>query len=336
MRVGSWRDELSRFGLVAVGGVSILVFAFHQRLFLDRFGRPGGLFEAELEATIAGTYAAPFQYRMLAPLTVDALRDLGLDVHQSTTVVVATSLVAAGVLGVVLFSRAERTWALAAAAAWLAVIGVGAAFWPKPETYPAMAVLTAAAILLVDDRLPRWLLVPLALALAGLRTDLVWVLGVAFGARWLLDRRKADLLTAAGLVAGGGAATLALMAIYPDAEYPERFPLFQLWYNLRGESVVVLAVLLVLPLYPLMAFGLRRLLAGRDGRLGLVLVAPHVAEVVLTAVVGRVMEVRIFLPLVWPTALGVVLLWQQGLRHLASERVDDVPMTVSGATSESD
>ena len=326
---GRLAHRSEQFGLLAIVAVCFAIFEFHHQMFLLPGTLDGGWIEGELAATLDGTYAAPFQYRVLAPWIIEAFRDLGLTTYGAVGALDALSIAGGATIGIVAFRRRGMGWALPAGAAWLAMLGIGAAFWPKFETYPSFAVVSAMVLLLVDDRLPRWPLVPLAVLQALLRTDHLLALAVGF---WLLGRaggRRADRVAAIGLASAGVVGTVGMKLAYPDAEYPEHFPLLQLGENLTGHPLAVVFVLVAVPVFPLVVGG-RRLLSTSRGRLGFAFLAPHLAQVAMTFFVGRLNEIRIELPFVWSTAMGAVLLWQELADGDAADDRSEVTVTAVG------
>jgi hypothetical protein len=236
------------------------------------------------------------------------MRDSGLSTYEATLILDLVCIAAGGLLGIKVMQRAGRGWALGAASGFLALLAIGAAWFPKPETYPTYAVYTAATLAFVADR--RWPIVALALPLCFMRTDLVLCLGLTvIGAAWATRSRR-DAAFGAGLVALSGAATIALMLAF-DASYDG--DVSQLEFNRRPEVVLVGIGLLAVPLAPVILGGGWLLVRSERGRRGAALVAPLLALFAMTVVIARLDEVRIFLPLVWSTALGSVLLWEAAL-----------------------
>lgn len=305
-----WRAGVA----VAVAG-AVAAIAFHDRLFLGVAGESGYL-ERFTTDVVDGVAHAPYQYRVLVPHLYDLLQGGGDDVGAAAHLVDTMSLAAATALGVLLFRRSAVPGWLAAGGLWVWAVAGGLPFLPKPETLPSFAVLTAAFLVLADERLPRLLLVPLGALLLGMRADLAFVLGLGFVVRSRTTRgdggrARRDLATGLALCAGAIAATLALAAAYPDAEY-EATGLVQLRFNASADVAAVAVAVTMVPFLPLAAARRRELLRVAHP-VALPLLVPLAAQVAITAVVGRLHETRIFLPFAWGAALGGALLWQAAL-----------------------
>lgn len=303
---------LARVGIATVAAVGLLGWGFYDRMYI----LPSIVLrrlEPKLDAMVAGTFDAPYQYRVLVPRLLDGLRDAGLTLEEALRLVDGLSLAVAMALGALLFRRHGYGLWLTPGALWLALPVIGIAYYPNLETLPSFAVMSAAFLVLADRRLSPWLLVPLVALLLGMRTDLAGALAAGFALRWwTAGRDRRDLLTATLLVLAAVAATLALMARYPDAHYADDVGAFQLGYNLTGEPWLMTAAAVFLPFVPLLA-AQRATIVQRAGPMALPLLAPLAAEVAVTLVVGRLDEVRIFLPLGWGAALGGVMLWRAAL-----------------------
>lgn len=266
-----------------------------------------------------GTQEAPFQYRFVVPdLIVGLSRLFGTGIGPTAKAVDAVNLA----LGAVLLDRLLRRlgigeWTLPAAL-YGGFLGVGLLWWAKFETLPAFAVMALATTVLVGDHRRRpALLLACALVLCGMRTDLVLALGVALLARWRwADRRRIDLQLGLAIGALGVTATAVLARAFPDARYPADTDVIQLIHNVNPAIwLTALAFLApaVLP-YALCPDGPRMRAALSPHRALLVTLGALVtAEVALTFLVGRVEEVRLYVPLLAPLAVLGVLGWQAAL-----------------------
>lgn len=309
------RDWLGTVGAVAAGLVSFLVLAFYDRLVLGPLTLDAGdPIPTFVRAVADGSAAAPYQYRPFVPWFLDWMWDAGVGLHSGAYLVDLVA-VGASVLGaVVLFRRAGEPALLLPATGWVAVLGIGIAFYPKPETFPSLAVTTFGLVVLADRRLPRPWLVPVAVLLAGMRTDLIAAIGVGFVVRARLGGRSSkDLACGAALLATSVAASVAWTLVYPDARYDSTAGFVQVRYNADVDVLLVAAAVLALPVLAIVRSVRSQPLDHPDVVLGLPLVAPLLFEVASVAVVGRLDEIRIFLPLGWGAALGMLLLLRAAL-----------------------
>lgn len=306
-----WLERVGTSMAVAVG---LLMYGFYDRLYLGPVtASPGGYLESWIDQVSRGEHFAPYQYRFLVPYLIDALRDGGVAFGRAVRLVDLTAIMAGTALGIALFRRQRSATWLAAGALWTGLIVIGISLYPKPETFPSYAALTACYLVLADRRANPLVLLPLAALLLGMRTDLVAALGAGFAVRSRTTaRRRDDLATAALLVVTAGAATVALLAVFPDAEYEPAAGFLQLRYNADGDTTFIAVAALFLPFAPLLSANRRRIVAVADP-VALALLAPLVAEVAVTAVVGRLDEIRIYLPFAWGTALGGAMLWRAAL-----------------------
>lgn len=284
------------------------VFTFYVRVWLSP--REGlDALRPEAAAVVDGTADAPFQYRFLVPrLLMWAHRELGWQVGFAEVVLDLVMLAIAVTVTAMILRRLDlEVWVLPIAL-YASFVMVGTLWWGKFETFTSFAAMSVMTWAILRDDRRRWL--PMAVAvviLAGTRTDLLFAASIALLARWLLaGRRGADLT--AGIVTGasGLVATIGLMAMYPDATYGDT-ALVQIAWNLKPD-IMLTAVAFLLPAigpYLLIRSQPEIVATIRSNRAVLVpILTLVVAQVGSVLIVGRVEEVRLFVPIT--TALGIV------------------------------
>lgn len=283
----------------AVGVVVFLgcFLRIRQRWFIE--GMPGfGFTTWVAQTTIDGTAIAPDQYRPLMPWVDHLLAAVG---HVPLPTGILLSDLALLVVVLVLLhhleSRLQAPGALLAGAAvwayWVAKLD----HW-DPQVMLLTAVVTAVALLLVDDRAPDGPILVLGLITCGARTDYAAGLGLVVVAIGVHHRRWRTTVIGLGLIVAAVVATLVLKdVLYPQARYD--VAVVQLPFNLTaGVWAMVLTFYGAVLITPV-------LVALRDRSV------PPMAPVILwfliqfvaTFVVGRVEESRIFMP--FAPALGV-------------------------------
>lgn len=288
------------------------LFSLYAKVWIEPRDATGEL-ERWAGAVADGTAVAPYQYRFLVPDLLIWMHDhLGMSVGRAELLVDGILLAIAALGFDRLFEKLGRTTWVLPAATYACFLGLGILWWGKFETIAAFAALTWSCVALIDER-RRSLLVVAVPVLLVCRTDLTAALGVAFLARWWLDRSRRDDRTI-GLLLGiaAVAATVAFSRIWPDARYGEQ-GLVQVVHNLK-PAVWLTALAFLAPVvapWTLCRKGTRSRAAAEGERDVVVpLLALVAAEVVLTGLVGRIEEVRMFFPLAAPLAALGVIGWQ--------------------------
>lgn len=327
----------------------MLVAGMMAACYLDFFAYKQGGFDDRhvLEARLLGHSPAPEQYRLGL---YAAAQQMVLRLHIAPTMALAVIDGVTGILAMLalfgvlersaVYARAQRSvqWFGAATFVLLAAWFTGWLLWlQKPETLPA-AALVAAMLWLWEAqastiptslrqgaRPPGWLwravaLVGLNLLLATFRADLACLLNAGILAYVLMRRevlslpRPAALTTAALAALSAGGVQLWLMRVaFPDANYG-RVKMWQLWPNVKHGTRWPPFVIFLLPLLWLAVQAVRRGLpkdtAGRAFFAGAVVYAA------LWVAIGKIDEVRIFLPLALAlTPLTVQTAMQHVERH---------------------
>ncbi len=290
-------------------------FAFYVRVWLAPQESDGALYEAARHV-VDGTAQAPFQYRTLMPNLLMWLHDqLGWSIGFGEAVVDALMLATGiAVTHAVMRRLGLEIWVIVVAV-YGAFLGVGMLWWGKFETITAFAAMAVATwAVLCDDR-RRW--VPLAgasLLLAGTRTDLLVVLGVALVARWLFaGRQRRDLIGGLALGASGVATAVAWTLVYPDARYDPAAPAIQIVHNIQ-PLVLLIAIAFALPavgpyLLARSQAPIRELVqSNRSTMVPLLAIAG--AQLGAIAVVGRIDETRLLFPIATTLGLLAVLGWR--------------------------
>lgn len=269
---------------------------------------------------IRGTADAPQQYRIGVPWAADLLRRYGhMGLRHGFTLI---DLVCAAAAVYLLFSVFEHSRVYRAAGETARWFGAAAfvflvqfyfawiAWYQRPETMASTAVV-AATLWLLTVRLPlprvaaTMVTSAAMLVLAGvqgfIRPDVIFAvhLGIlvvcltrAGGGLSLARGAQAATSAAAVLVAGGIQYTL-MHLVYPHAGYGTTRVL-ELRQNLTQPLGMVPFVLFLLP-WGWLATTLARRRASADAP-GLALVVGSAIYVAMWLVVGRIEEVRIFLP----------------------------------------
>jgi hypothetical protein len=289
----------------------------------EGFAAPGSL-----DDRLLGHAVAPEQYRMGIYLVAHWMVT---HLHIAPTMAFASLDGVAGLIAVLLvfgvfertaiYARACRTlqWFGAAAFVLVVVWWLGWLLWlQKPETLPAAAFVAAMLWLwerptrdgeTVTDgapsRLRGWLtavgLVSLTAVLATFRADTACLLNVGVLAYVLatrspglaLGRAAATVTAALGALAAGGIELWLMRVVYPQANYG-RVKMWQLRPNFIHGTRWPPFVLFLLPLLWMLARGVRRGFA-RDAA-GRAFLAGAVVYAALWVTIGKVDEVRIFLP----------------------------------------
>jgi hypothetical protein len=311
-----------------IGGVTYLGFFQYKG---QGFGAPNALDER-----LHGLAAAPEQYRVGVYVVAHAVV-VGL--HVAPAMALAVLGAVAGLAGLLLlFSVLERSAAYARADRTLQWLGATAfvllIVWTLPwtllperaETLPAAGCVGALVWLWQPERRFAWLtafaMLAISGALASFRADVACALNLGIFA-YVLAVREPSLALArwaaavtAGLAALGSGALQFWLArvVYPQASYGA-VKLWQLWPNLKHGTRWPPFVVFLLPLVWLLARGLR---AGfvRDG-LGRAVLVGALLYAGLWISIGKVDEVRIFVPFAWALA---PLIAQMLMQRAASER----------------
>jgi hypothetical protein len=269
---------------------------------------------------IRGTAGAPQQYRIGVPKVADLLRRHGhMGLRHSFTLI---DFFSAAVAVYLLFGLFERSTAYRAAGETARWFGAAAflfllqyyfawiTWYQRPETMASAAVL-AATLWLLTVRLPlsRAASVVVAsvamLVLAGLqgfiRPDVIFAvhLGVFLvcltraGDGFALGRWVQAVTSVLAVLMAGGIQFYLMHVMYPQATYGKT-PVLELGLNLTSPLGILPFVLFMLPWGWLMVTLVRRRATAEAASLGLV--TGSAIYVVMWLVVGRIEEVRIFLP----------------------------------------
>lgn len=286
--------------------LTVLVLAVYKVDWVDRWVLHGHL-ESQLRSLAHGTYAAPYQYRVLVPVVEYVLATRTALGFLGATMLVDTVALLAGVaLLYVLLRRSGLADRFAVAMVHVALWGIAAVSLAKPETFTAFAMVNAAVIaFLWPERcwsgVLRW---TSAAVLALSRPELVLVVAVLHLVRWWTARSPVDLRRGVALAATSLGATLTLMTVYAGARYNPGNSTFQLGHNLRPSTLLPVLCWFALPLGPALAGRVRRL--STDERLLLLGLGVSFA---MACVTGMIDEIRLFFPTSGALSLIGVRLW---------------------------
>lgn len=278
----------------------MLVFAgcllvYRQKFLIDT----GSSYLLDLHRSIAaGTANAPDQYRPLVPQVSALLATFAPLRH--VVLLIDTTAVAVGAGAVAVFLHRLGTLRAFPIAAGVFAFWLNTSLYhPRPETFWAFALISAGAALLATDRRNLLGLALVGVLLLGIRADYTAALGVTLILVSLRSRQPRPGMLGAFLLLSAAAATIAWTHVYPRATYPDGTAVVQLGYNLNSQSLLT-AALFVGPvlLVPLLLLRRRREVPGWP------VVAWFGAEVAATMMVGRIEEIRIFLP--FAGAVGAV------------------------------
>lgn len=303
-------------------------FSFYVRVWLQPRDATGELLDWA-RATVDGTSAAPYQYRVLVPHLQVWLHDhVGWSGAAAQGAIDAVAL-AVGIVAIAAILRRLHleVWTLAVAA-YGAALSIGLVWWGKSESITAFAATSVAVWAIGEEGRRRWwALGPAALVLAGTRTDLLLALGVALLARWAwAGRRRGDALAGVAVGAFGVLATVALKAAYPDAAYP--VAVVQVAHNLQPMVLLTLLAFVAPALGPWLLTD-REPTVHRALEVHRATVVPALAlvaaEVASLLVVGRVEEVRLLFPLAGSLGVLAVLGWRAALAPYVGSPVSAPP-----------
>jgi hypothetical protein len=294
-----------------LGACYLDFFAYRAQGWADAVSLPA------LTARLRGVADAPDQYR-LGVLWLANL--LATHLHVAMTMSLAAIDGVCGLVALLtLFSVLERSAVYARAGALLqwfgAAVFVLLAEWflawllwlQKPETLPA-AMLVALMLWLwgPSARRPRTALtaaglVLLNLALASFRADAGCLLNLGIllfvcahpAAKLALPRRAATAVSFTSALAALGVQLWLMRGLFPQAGYG-RVKLWQLWPNLKHATRWPPFVLFLLPLLWLAVQMARRRF--REDPASVALLWGGLLFAALWAVIGKIDEVRIFLP----------------------------------------
>jgi hypothetical protein len=269
---------------------------------------------------IHGTADAPQQYRIGVALVADGIARHGhMGLRHAFALI---DLLCAAIAVYLLFSLLERTRACRAAGAaerWFAAAAflflvqyyfAWITWYQKPETMATAAVMAATLWLLsVPLPLPRTVsivvtsaaMLVLAAMQGFIRADVIFVfhLGILLvcltraGDGFSLPRGVQAATSALAMLIAGGIQYRLMHVVYPHASYGST-PVFELTLNLTHPSELVPFVLFLLPWGWLMTVLVRD--RSQADAPGLALVAGSALYLCMWLVVGRMEEVRIFLP----------------------------------------
>jgi hypothetical protein len=312
----------------AIGGVTYLGFFRYKA---DGFSAPHALDER-----LQGLAAAPEQYRVGVYTLACAM---AAHLHIAPSMAFSVLGAVAGLAGVLLlfrvlqcsaaYAQADRTsqWLGALAFVLLIVWTLPWTLLPeKPETLPAAGCVAALVWLWQPARRPAWLtalaILAISCALASFRADVACVLHLGLLAYVLAVREPALALDrwAAAVTAGLAALASGVLqfwlarVVYPQASYGA-VKLWQLWPNLIHATRWPPFVVFLLPVGWLLVRGLRSGFV-RDG-VGRAVLVGALLYAGLWISIGKVDEVRIFLPFVWALA---PLTAQMLMQRAASDR----------------
>ena len=297
----------------------------------DRARAMGSGLDGWIRGILAGTDAAPNQYRIALPYLAQFLElHAHLRFNQSLPLIEATSYAAALALLYLLFRRSPRVenaspshrlvlLGLFFAAAQFPVLWIFP--WARPETLPTTFYLAAAVLLVVRrSRMPFAVVCLLTLLLSLLQALERADVPVALGAAVLLSAALAVPLprpraqtAILGLLAGAaGAATQLFLAgiAYPTAAYPSNFSKIQLFTNLNPLVAPLHIPTFLTALFPLIVSVvlLRRHRLPLEASDALVLLACLV-YLPLWLITGLMIEVRIFVPFLFLASPTIAKLW---------------------------
>jgi len=267
---------------------------------------------------VRGTADAPMQYRVgVVRAAYWMSQHLGLGTHYCLTLLDTASLLIAGL---VLLRVLERTEVYRRAPAMMQWFGAAAfvvlvqfdlawlLYLPRPETLPAtMLVALTLWLWQLDDvgRLQQGLIAAVLLGLALLqgfvRADVACLMNLGIfvatltplGKRLSLPRALAAGTSLTAALAAGGVQLYLARVAYPDATYG-RVKMWQLRPNLVHATRWPPFVLFMLPVVWMVEQVVRRRFAGDAA--GLALLAGAIVYAALWVTIGKIDEVRIFLP----------------------------------------
>jgi hypothetical protein len=305
----------------AIGGLTYLAFFRYKA---DGFSAPHALDER-----LHGLAAAPDQYRVGVYVVACALAD---HLHIAPSMAFSILGAVAGLAGLLLlfsvlqrsaaYAQADRTlqWLGATAFVLLIVWTLPWTLLPvRPETLPAAGCVGALVWLWqlppqrqspsrISHLAPRILaMLAISCALASFRADVacalnLGVLTYALAVRepsLALSRWAAAVIAALAALASAGIQLWLARVVYPQATYGA-VKLWQLWPNLKHGTRWPPFVVFLLPLAWLLARGLRSGFV-REG-VGCAVLVGALLYAGLWITIGKIDEVRIFLPFAWALA----------------------------------
>jgi hypothetical protein len=297
----------------AIGGITFLGYFRYKA---DGFNAPHALDER-----LHGLAAAPDQYRVGVYALACAM---ATHLHIAPSMAFSVLGAVAGLAGALLlfsvlqrsavYAQADRTlqWLVALAFVLLILWTLPWTFFPeRPETLPAAGCVGALVWLWQPARRAAWLtalaIPAISAALASFRADVACVLHLGILAYVLaarepalaLPRWAAAVTAALAALASGGVQLWLTHIVYPQATYGP-VKLWLLWPNLIHATRWPPFAVFVLPLIWLLVRGLRSGFV-RDG-VGRAVLAGALLYAALWITVGKIDEVRIFLPFAWALA----------------------------------
>lgn len=321
----------------------LLVFIVFAAIFLDYWSYSQQYYREPADYTdvVLGTAAAPNQYRVGAIRVASFMARHGhLGLRHTMTLLDGISVALAVFLlyGLLRHSAAYRTasnplrWF--GSAAFLVLVQfylVWLTWYQRPETLPSSA-LVAVALWLITRRTspetaPFWppitiaglLLFSTAQALVRADVAVAFNLGILLvcltklGSDLSLSRMSMAATAVLGTILSGGIQFYLMHIAYPHASYGST-PIFQMLLNITDRLRIFPFLIFLLPwAWTIQHFARRRLAPPAAAT---ALFAGSILFLLLWCVVGKIDEVRIFLPF----ALALAPLTAQAAMHLASNR----------------